>query len=108
MRLAVVAAIAGPLSLTAAAVPAVAAPTGPAPLTCGSEQYEVTGFGRGQVLQVVGSNRVFVVTRAQLASGPVVFDNPGLANGAGIVDCTATSPISGTSFIFRGFFTPRG
>ncbi len=107
--LAVVAAVAGPLVLAAAtATPVMAAPTESATLKCGSTEYEVTGFGRGQVLQVVGSNSVFVVTFAQLAeSGKVVFDNPGLTSGGDIVTCTTTSPL-GTSFIFRGFFTPRG
>lgn len=111
MTLAAVAAVAGPLVLTAAAAPAVAAPTESAPLTCdGSTSVEVTGFGRGQVLQVVGSNSVFVVTFAQLKdSGAVVFNNPGLATGASIVECTATSPVGAKRpFVFRGFFTPRG
>lgn len=107
MGLAAVAAIAGPLLLTAAAAPAVAAPTASAALKCGSAQHEVTGFGRGQVLQVVGSNDVFVVTFAQIASGRVVFDNPGLADAGDVVTCTSTAPVSGTSFVFRGFFTPR-
>lgn len=106
---AAVAAVAGTVVLTAAAAaPALAAPTDAATLTCGSAQYEVTGFGRGQVLQVVGSNAVFVVTFAQLAaSGRVVFDNPGAGHGADVVTCTTTTP-SGTAFRFRGFFTPRG
>lgn len=109
MTLLAVAAVAGPLVLTAAAAPAVAAPTEFAPLTCdGVTPLEVTGFGRGQVLQVVGGNRVFVVTFARLEeSGAVVFDNPGSSNRGDIVTCTTTSP-SGTGFTFRGFFTPRG
>ena len=108
MTLVAVAAVAGPLVLTAAAAPAVAAPTESALLTCaGSDPVAVTGFGRGQVLQVVGSNEVFVVTFAQLESGRVVFNNPGLADARDVVACTTTSPISGTSFTFRGFFTPR-
>lgn len=106
MRLAAVAAIAGPLSLISAAAPAVAAPTESAELDCGSAQYEVKGFGRGQVLRVVGSNSNFVVTFAALASGKVVFDNPGLTSGGDIVSCTTTTP-AGTAFSFRGFFTPR-
>ncbi len=109
-----IAAVAGPLVLTAAAAPAVAAPTESALLTCvGSDPVAVTGFGRGQVLQVVGSNSVFVVTRAQITSGPstglVVFDNPGLASSTDVVECTATSPVGlMRSFVFQGFFTPRG
>jgi hypothetical protein len=46
------------------------------------------------------------VTRAQVVGGPVVLD-PGLADGADVVACTATSPSSGRSFL-QGFFTPRG
>ena len=107
--LAAVAAVAGPLALTAAAAaPAAAAPTGSAELVCaGLEPVLVTGFGRGQVLQVVGSNAVFVVTSAALADGSVVFDNPGLADADDVVTCTTTSPVSKASFTFRGFFTPR-
>jgi len=109
MTLAAVAAVAVPLVLTAAAAPAVAAPTKSAPLTCdGATPVEVTGFGRGQVLQVVGSNSVFVVTFAQLVeSGAVVFDNPGSSKRGDLATCTTTSP-SGTGFTLRGFFTPRG
>lgn len=109
-RLAAAAAIAGPLILAAGAGPAMAAQTDSATLTCGTQSFEVTGFGRGQVLQVVGSNGVFVVTFAQLEdSGTVVFDNPGLATGASIVECSATSPVGAKRpFVFRGFFTPRG
>lgn len=106
-KLAAVAALAGPLVLTVAtAAPVMAAATESASLQCGSAEYEVTGFGRGQVLQVVDSNDVFVVTFAQLGSGQVVFNNPGLADAGHIVTCTTTAP-SGTPFIFRGFFTPR-
>ncbi len=88
----------------------MAAVTESATLKCGSAdaEYEVTGFARGQVLQVVGSNDVFVVTFAQLTqSGRIVFNNPGMPNGGDIVTCTTTSP-SGTDFTFQGFFTPRG
>ncbi|MDP9433848.1 MAG: hypothetical protein M3P93_01055 [Actinomycetota bacterium] len=46
------------------------------------------------------------MTRAQVVGGPVVLD-PGLADGADVVACTATSPSSGRSFV-QGFFTPRG
>ncbi len=109
MRLAAVAATVGSCVLGVAAAPAVAAPTESALLRCdGSAPVEVTGFGRGQVLQVVGSNSVFVVTFAQLEdSGRIVFNNPGMPNGGDIVTCTTTSP-SGTDFTFQGFFTPRG
>ena len=109
MRLAAVAATVGPLVLGVVAPPAVASPTESALLKCrGSAPVEVTGFGRGQVLQVVGTNSVFVVTFAQLKdSGQVVFDNPGMTSSADVVRCTTTSP-SGTSFIFQGFFTTSG
>ena len=86
----------------------MAAPTDSAVLECGSTEYEVTGFGRGQVLQVVDNNDVFVVTFAQLSeSGRIVFNNPGLSDGGDIVTCTTTTPL-GTDFLFQGFFTPRG
>ena len=79
-RLFAVAATVAPFILGVAAPPAVASPTESALLKRrGSAPVEVTGFGRGQVLQVVGSNSVFVVTFAQLKdSGQVVFDNPGM------------------------------
>jgi hypothetical protein len=108
-RLFAVAATVAPLVLGAVAPPAAASPTESALLKCrGSAPVEVTGFGRGQVLQVVGTNSVFVVTFAQLKdSGQVVFDNPGMTTSADVVRCTTTSP-SGTSFIFQGFFTTGG
>lgn len=88
------------------AAPAHAAPTASAPLVCDSRTVEVTGFGRGQVFQVVGSTETFIVTRAE-AAGRLVFDNPGQKGMADIVQCTTTSPVSGTNFTFLGFFTPR-
>ena len=108
IRPAAVAVMAIPLALIAAAAPAMGAPTESALLVCeGSAPVAVTGFGRGQVLQVVGSNDVFVVTFAELESGRIVFNNPGLADAGDVVTCTTRSPVSGTSFIFAGFFTPR-
>ncbi len=97
------------LGLTAVgAGPARAAATDPSVLRCGATSYEVTGFGRGQVLHVVGGLNQFVVTFAQLAdTGRVVFNNPGLSDVQDLVTCTATSPDTGRAFIFRGFFTPR-
>jgi hypothetical protein len=87
--------------------PAHAAPTDPATLVCeGREEVQVTGFGRGQVLQLVGSTQTFVVTRA-VTGGVTVFDNPGQARRADLVDCTTTTP-RGTDYEFTGFFTPRG
>jgi hypothetical protein len=47
----------------ATAAPALAAPTESAVLECGSKSYIVNGFGRGQVLHVVGSTSNFIVTR---------------------------------------------
>ncbi len=94
------------LSITALAGPASAAPTEAAPLKCGATTVLVTGFGRGQVLHVVGEQQRFVVTRAQIGEA-VVFDNPGQAGRDDIVECTATSPLSGRAFAFEGFFTPR-
>ena len=89
----------------ALAAPAQAAPTASAELTCGSTTVVVTGFGRGQVLHVVGQEASFVVVRAE-TGGTVVFDNPGHVGRADVVDCTTTSP-SGRDFRFSGFFTPR-
>lgn len=86
--------------------PAEAAPTASAELRCGATTVIVTGFGRGQVLHVVGNLQNFVVTRAE-TGGQVVFDNPGQAGMADVVACTATSP-TGRTFSFEGFFTPRG
>ncbi len=94
-------------SAVLAASPADAAETDSAVLTCGSTQYTVTGFGRGQVLFVTGTTQRFIVTFAQLTTGEVVFEAPGQDAKNDIVTCTATSPDSGRSFIFRGFFTPR-
>ncbi len=99
----------------AAAVAVAALGAGPAAaaeaeatLTCGSATYPISGFSRGQVFHVVGSNSEFVVTQAQivLSDGPrTVFDNPGQAGRADILTCRTVSP-RGTSYIFSGFFTP--
>ncbi len=99
----------------AAAVAVAALGAGPAAaaeaeatLTCGSATYPISGFNRGQVFHVVGSNSEFVVTQAQivLADGPrIVFDNPGQAGRSDILTCTTVAP-RGTSYIFSGFFTP--
>ena len=93
-------------SAMAVAAPAQAAPTASAELTCGSTAVVVTGFGRGQVLHVVGQETNFVVVRAE-TGGTVVFDNPGQAGRTDVVDCTTTTP-AGRDFRFAGFFTPRG
>jgi len=89
------------------ATPAEAAKTESAVLTCGSSEFTVTGFGRGQVLFVTGTTQRFIVTFAQLTTGEVVFEAPGSDAKDDVVACTATSPVSKRSFIFRGFFTPR-
>ncbi len=88
----------------------VAAPTDSAPLDCGGGQvFEVAGFGRGQVLHLVGGTKQLVVTFAQRQpSGQVVFDDPGLADAPDVLTCQATSPVTGQAFTFRGFLTPRG
>lgn len=90
-----------------AAAPASAGETDTAVLTCGSETFVVSGFGRGQVLFVEGTTRRFVVTFAQFDNGTVVFEAPGQNKNDSVVTCTTTAP-SGRSFTFRGFFTPRG
>ena len=102
------AAIVSAVALALGVASASAATTASARLDCGSVHFEVTGFGRGQVLHVVGSESRFIVTKATLdSSGQVVFAAPGLAEGANIVTCTTTSPIGEErSFTFEGFFTP--
>lgn len=95
-------------SLSLAAGPAAAGETAAAPLVCGNTTYSVTGFGRGQALHVVGSNQNFVVTRAQLSTGEVVFEAKGQQKNESKVECTAKSPESDRTFIFEGFFTPAG
>lgn len=85
---------------------AFGAETQSADLLCGGTKFVVTGFGRGEVLHVVGSNANFVVTFAQIvSSGRVVIDIPG-QTGVDVITCTTTTP-SGTDFTFKGFFTPR-
>ena len=96
------------LALAVVAAPASAAATEAATLTCGARSYQVTGFGRGEPLHVVGSTSTFVVTYARLEpSGQVVTDIKGQRAAGDLVTCTTTAP-SGTAFTFRGFFTPRG
>ena len=87
------------------AAPANAAETDSAVLVCGSTEVTVTGFGRGQVLFVAGSTQRFIVTFAQLAGGPVLFEAPGHNDSDRVVTCTTTSPVTSRSFVFRGFFT---
>jgi len=89
------------------AAPAEAGKTESGVLMCGSTQYTVTGFGRGQVLFVTGTTQRFIVTFAQFTTGEVVFEARGQRAKNDIVTCTTTSPITDRSFIFRGFFTPR-
>lgn len=92
-------------STLALVTPAQAASTDSADLVCGDTTVTVSGFGRGQVLHVVGQAGTFIVTRA--ASGDdVLFEAPGQAGKADIVTCATTSP-SGRAFMFQGFFTPR-
>jgi hypothetical protein len=91
--------------LVLGASPANAAPTESATLDCGTAQFEVTGFGRGQVLQVTNSTSRFIVTRAELESGQTVFIAPGRTGADNTVRCTVTSP-SGTFFVFEGFLHP--
>ncbi len=93
------------ISALGSAVPAQAASTDSAELVCGDTTVTVTGFGRGQVLHVVGDAYTFIVTRA-VSGDAVLFDNPGQAAKADIVTCVTTSP-SGRAFTFQGFFTPR-
>jgi hypothetical protein len=93
----------GALVLT---TPAHAAPTPSAPLVCDGAAVDVTGFGRGQVLHVVGTEQRFIVTRAETATAGVVFEAPGQAGRDDVVSCSVTSP-SGREFLFEGFFTPR-
>ena len=80
--------------------------TGQATLTCGNQQYLVSGFGRGDVLHVVNSTSNYVVTYARTADGAVIKDAKGQQN-KDTVTCEATSPITGRTFTFQGFFSPR-
>src|SRR5687767_15097933 len=83
-----------------------AKPTEEATLYCGSQQYTVSGFGRGEVLHVSGSNLNYVVTYARVEpNGPVVIDIKGQQDKTDVVTCTVTTPF-GTTFTFKGFFTP--
>lgn len=91
------------LVLGASAAPALAAPTDSAVLDCGESAFVVDGFGRGQVLHVVGSTSNFIVTRAEVG-GTVVFDSPSRADRT-LVTCTTVSPGSNKAFTFTGFFT---
>ena len=94
-------------SVTLAVGPAAAAETQSAPLVCDNGRTAtVTGFGRGQVFHVVGTNENYVVTSARLSTGELLFEAPGAERGrTNLVTCTTTSPVSGTSYVFRGFFT---
>lgn len=94
-------------SLALGAAPAQAGETESAVLACGSAgDFTVTGFGRGQVLFVTGTTQRFIVTFAQLEDGRVVFEAPGQRKNENVVTCTTSSPISGRTFTFQGFFTP--
>lgn len=78
-------------------------------LSCGSQQYTVIGFGRGETLHIVGSTINYVVTYAQIQqTGEVLIDIKGQRDKKDIVTCTAQSPLSSNIFTFQGFFTPRG
>jgi hypothetical protein len=100
-------AVAAATALAMGAFPtsAEAADTEAADLLCSDGAVRVTGFERGEVLHVVGSNRNFIVTSAVNATGQTVFDIPGHRNRAGIVTCAATTP-AGKDYTFQGFFTP--
>jgi hypothetical protein len=79
-------------------------------LSCGSQQYVISGFGGGTVFHVSGSNQNFVVTYARADSEPgqpVLFDTRGQQNKPDIVTCTTTSPVRRIDYTFKGFFTPR-
>jgi|SRR5690349_3635779 len=94
------------MSLVLAATSVQAKSTPEAVLTCGGDQYVVSGFGRGEVLHVSDSTSNFVVTYARSGSN-VLIDIRGQQNKQDIVTCSVTSPLSGTEYTFRGFFTPR-
>ena len=97
------------VSIFGTATIAQAKPNPEATLSCGSQQYTVIGFGRGETLHIVGSTTNYVVTYAQIQqTGLVVIDIKGQQNKEDIVTCTAQSPLSSNIFTFKGFFTPRG
>ncbi len=88
---------------------AQAKPTEESILSCGSQQYVISGWGTG-AFHVSGSNQIFLVTYARLDSEPgqpVLFDIRGQQNKPDIVTCTTTSPVSRIDYTFKGFFTPR-
>jgi hypothetical protein len=98
----VLAAVCG-VALTAAAS---AGPTATGTLTCGSQSYTVTGYGRGTPLHLVDGRSMYVVTYAEL-DGQVLVDVPGQRGRADSVTCTTTNPLTESRFTFKGFFTPR-
>lgn len=83
-----------------------AAQTEASTLSCANGvSVSVTGFGRGEVLHVVGSTSNFVVTSAvNDLTGQTVIDVPG-QNRNNVVACKTITP-SGTHYTFKGFFTP--
>ena len=104
--------VAGFLIIGILGMPAIAnaKPTEEAVLTCGDQEFLVSGFGRGNVLHVSGSTTNYVVTFAQVESepdGPIIIDIKGQRDKEDIITCSATSPITSRTFIFQGFFTPR-
>ena len=100
-------AVAGATALATCGLPtsAHAAQTEASELKCPGTTVSVTGFGRGEVMHVVGSNANFVVTSAVNAAGQTLIDVPGQRDRSRIVTCTTTSPW-GTDYTFEGFFTP--
>jgi hypothetical protein len=100
------------LSILGLASPASAKPTAEATMVCGSESFTVSGFGRGEALKISGTNTNYVLTYAEVIAGPdtgaVIINVKGQRNSEDIVTCNATSPLSGRTYLYRGFFTPRG
>ena len=100
------------VSLLGLITTAQAKPNPEAILSCGSQHYTVNGFGRGTPLHIVGSSTNYVITYAEVISGPgtgdVIIDVKGQRNKENIVTCTVKSPLSERTFLFKGFFTPNG
>src|SRR5262245_34128531 len=78
-------------------------------LSCGTQQYTVSGYGSSEVLQISGSTTNYVVSYARVEpNGPVVIEIKGQQDKADLITCTTTSPATGNNVTLKGFFTPRG
>lgn len=97
--------------VAAAATPVAAGAVQPASasLACGRDgAYTVSGFGRGDALQLTTDTSNFVVVYGvNRDTGEVLMDAPGQRAREDILSCTVTSPVTGTRLLLEGFLTPR-